>query len=583
MSSSRFRTAVAVLLLSGAAATAQTLSAGPATSVPRVIRVDGQLPSNGQPPSLVETVTLAIYASATDVTPLFEETQEVRPDAQGRYAVFLGATMADGLPAEVFSGAAPRWLGVRLARPGDAEQSRVPLASVPYALRASDADTLGGLPPTAFLRAPSGRKAAAAGAGGTEAGGVDTPSVSTGTPGYIGKFTSAVDLTSSVMFENVGRVGVGTTTPLDFIHSSFTDASGSLTGLAVQNLSSSTTAYSGMLFYDHTGALRQFQGYNNSSGEYRINNISPTGSINFMIGSTSRFLVRNDGDITVQGGFRRGVNWLLHSRGGNTNIAVGENAMGAPTITGTESAAVGYYALNGNGGVGNVALGASALESNTAGSTNTAVGWRALRSATGSNNIAIGSLAGSAKVTGSDNIYIGNDVANASGNTESNTIRIGGTGQDKVFVRGVQGVTTGQSNAVAVVVDGNGQLGTINSSRRYKDDIQDMGDVSSGLMKLRPVTYRYTKPYADGSRPIDYGLIAEEVEQVYPDLVVHLENGDVQTVQYQKVNAMLLNEVQKQHRQLGEQQAVMEAQQRELADLKVRLAAIERLLVTDRK
>ena len=198
-------------------------------------------------------------------------------------------------------------------------------------------------------------------------------------------------------------------------------------------------------------------------------------------------------------------------------------------------------------------------------------------------NVANARQIAAAKVTGSDNIYIGNDVANASGNTESNTIRIGGTGQDKVFVRGVQGVTTGQSNAVAVVVDGNGQLGTINSSRRYKDDIQDMGDVSSGLMKLRPVTYRYTKPYADGSRPIDYGLIAEEVEQVYPDLVVHLENGDVQTVQYQKVNAMLLNEVQKQHRQLGEQQAVMEAQQRELADLKVRLAAIERLLVTDRK
>ena len=122
---------------------------------------------------------------------------------------------------------------------------------------------------------------------------------------------------------------------------------------------------------------------------------------------------------------------------------------------------------------------------------------------------------------------------------------------------------------MAVVIDSSGQLGTINSSRRYKEDIRDMGEASSGLMRLRPVTYRYTQAYADGSRPLDYGLIAEEVEQVYPDLVAHLQNGEVETVQYHKVNAMLLNEVQKQHRRIEE--------------LTERLATLERLLAATPK
>ncbi|MFN7978675.1 MAG: tail fiber domain-containing protein, partial [Vicinamibacterales bacterium] len=130
-----------------------------------------------------------------------------------------------------------------------------------------------------------------------------------------------------------------------------------------------------------------------------------------------------------------------------------------------------------------------------------------------------------------------------------------------------------------------GQLGTVNSSRRFKEDIQDMGEASSGLMRLRPVTYRYSKAYADGSKPIDYGLIAEEVAEIYPDLVVKTADGQIETVQYQKVNAMLLNEVQKQHREaaaqrdvLAEQRAVIAAQQQALDELKARLAALERTL-----
>src|SRR4029453_5061387 len=129
---------------------------------------------------------------------------------------------------------------------------------------------------------------------------------------------------------------------------------------------------------------------------------------------------------------------------------------------------------------------------------------------------------------------------------------------------GVAGVRAGTADAVGVVIDSSGQLGTLNSSRRYKEDIHNMGDASSGLMKLRPVTFRYSQPYANGSKPIDYGLIAEEVEEVYPDLVAHLADGQVETVQYHKINAMLLNEIQKQHRQLETQHEQLQTQLEQL-------------------
>ena len=95
------------------------------------------------------------------------------------------------------------------------------------------------------------------------------------------------------------------------------------------------------------------------------------------------------------------------------------------------------------------------------------------------------------------------------------------------------------------MIDSNGQFGTVNSSIRFKEDVHDMAAASDGLLRLRPVTYRYKQPYADGSKPVDYGLIAEEVAEVYPDLVVKGADGQIQTVQYQKLTPMLLNEVQK--------------------------------------
>jgi hypothetical protein len=147
-------------------------------------------------------------------------------------------------------------------------------------------------------------------------------------------------------------------------------------------------------------------------------------------------------------------------------------------------------------------------------------------------------------------------------------IRIGSTSQNSFYAAGVYGVTTALTGAVEVFVDSAGQLGTKSSSIRFKEDVHDMADASDGLLQLRPVTYRYKQAYADGSQPVDYGLIAEEVAQVYPDLVARNASGQIETVQYSKLTPMLLNEVQKQH-QLVEQQAET------IRLLEKRLAALE--------
>jgi hypothetical protein len=136
---------------------------------------------------------------------------------------------------------------------------------------------------------------------------------------------------------------------------------------------------------------------------------------------------------------------------------------------------------------------------------------------------------------------------------------------------GVRGVIPHNNDAVNVVIDSNGQLGTVSSSRRFKEDIQDMGEASSGLLRLRPVTFRYQKPFADGSKPIEYGLIAEEVAEVYPDLVSRSAEGQIETVKYQLLDSMLLNELQKEHQQVQQQFE-------EIRLLKIRLAALEQLL-----
>lgn len=280
-----------------------------------------------------------------------------------------------------------------------------------------------------------------------------------------------------------------------------------------------------------------------------------------------------------------GVSALSANTSGETNTAVGAEALHDNT-TGASNTAVGYQALPRNTtATNNSAFGHQALAQNTTGLANTAVGYgAAFENTTGSSNTAIGSRALSSNQTGYRNIAVGFEagfnttgnynihIGNAGGATESRTIRIGIAGggfhQTVAFIAGIRGKTTGSANTVPVLIDLNGQLGTASSSRRYKEDIRDIADASGRLMALRPVTFRYTQPYADGSKPLDYGLIAEEVAEVYPDLVVSGADGQVETVQYHKLTPLLLNEVQRQHRRVVE----LEAQN---ATLLKRLAALE--------
>jgi hypothetical protein len=290
--------------------TAQQSAAGGGlitTAVPRLVWFSGVFrPADGSPPAPVESVTLSVYHDETGGEPIWQETQNVVIGGGGSFNVLVGSVTPDGLPVDLFASGQPRWLGLRFARIGEQEQPRVRLASVPYALKASDADTLGGRPASAYAlsdfelrgRAPAG----VAGAGTPSTGGTANPPFTTstaGTAGRIGMFVDSVNLGDSVMTQSGARIGLGTTTPVDYFTVSFDDSFGAFTGLAVQNRNGGGNAASGMLFYDQSGALAQFQGFSNVSHEYRINNIASGGSINFLLGGSSKFLVAPSGNVGI--------------------------------------------------------------------------------------------------------------------------------------------------------------------------------------------------------------------------------------------------------------------------------------------
>jgi hypothetical protein len=257
---------------------------------------------------------------------------------------------------------------------------------------------------------------------------------------------------------------------------------------------------------------------------------------------------------------------------GFDNTAVGFDALGTNT-TGTFNTAVGSSSLVANTtGSGNTAAGQNSLGSNTTGVQNTALGHGALGSnTTGLRNIGIGQGAGAAITVGNDNISIAN-----SGGSGSGEIRIGTPGlQNSTFIAGIRGVTTGLADAVTVLIDSAGQLGTVNSTRRVKEDIGDMGKASERLLSLHPVVFRYRQAMADGSKPLQYGLIAEEVAEVMPELVVYDADGQPQTVQYHVLPALLLNELQRQEARAQRQEVELTTLRELLADQAAELAALK--------
>jgi hypothetical protein len=279
-----------------------------------------------------------------------------------------------------------------------------------------------------------------------------------------------------------------------------------------------------------------------------------------------------------------GVGALGSNTTGTSNTASGSSALGSNT-TGSANIAGGYAALAGNTtGSYNTASGFWALIGNTIGSDNTASGLQALFSnTTGSGNIALGyDAAFYAPAGNSNSIYIGSQ---GTGSDLGGTIQIGteGTQTGGTYIAGIYGATAASGSEVYVT--SSGQLGTVLSSGRFKEQITDMGDSSSKLLQLRPVNFFYKPEYDDGSHLLQYGLIAEEVAKVYPEMVAYGNDGQILTVKYQLLPPMLLNEAQKQHAEVqklsgeAEKQNQRAQQQDEtIRQLQERLAALEALL-----
>jgi hypothetical protein len=274
-----------------------------------------------------------------------------------------------------------------------------------------------------------------------------------------------------------------------------------------------------------------------------------TGSSNTAAGVAALF-----SDTTGDNNTAAGVFALYANSTGNANTADGVEALYNNT-TGLNNTAIGYLALNQNNiGSSNTASGFQALLSNITGSSNTAIGLDALQfNSSGSDNIALGDSAGVNLTVGSNNIDIGNKGVGG----ESSPIRIGANGTHKnTYMAGISGATV--AGGVGVIGDPNGHLGTIASSARFKDNIQAMDKVSEAILALKPVTFCYKKELDPHGIP-QFGLVAEDVERVNPDLVARDEQGKPYTVRYEAVNAMLLNEFLKEHRKVEEQEKRIDA------------------------
>ena len=344
------------------------------------------------------------------------------------------------------------------------------------------------------------------------------------------------------------------------------DLNSALGGFA---LAANTTGYkntgSGIhaLYYNQTG-------YNNTAGGAYSLQGNKTGYSNTatgaysLQGNTGGWYNTANGDSALYTNATGNWNTALGALALYTNTGSSNTACGAETLqnntSGNNNAASGTLALFTNStGYSNTADGAFALYNNTAGHDNTAVGIQALVNSTGNSNIAVGSNAGSNVTTGSNNIDIGNKGVAG----DARKIRIGAAGTHTgTFMAGVYNVNEG-GTIKPVYVNSNGQLGTQPpaSSRRFKTEIAKMGKASEAILDLKPVTFRYK---SDDENTPQFGLIAEEVEKVDPDLVAHDEQGKPYTVRYDAVNAMLLNEFLKARHELDQQKVIIAQLQKQI-------------------
>jgi Chaperone of endosialidase len=319
--------------------------------------------------------------------------------------------------------------------------------------------------------------------------------------------------------------------------------------------SNNTAVGAAALLNNNTGALNTAVG----SATLRQNT---DGNFNTAVGQTALFANTSGEENTATG-----VGALFFNTNGNQNTANGSFALLGNTI-GNNNTAYGFQALHDNvSGSDNTAIGRAALANNTSGSNNTAIGEGALFSSTGNSNTALGAVAGSGVTTASNVICIG---------------ALGENVNDSCFINhiysNVQPIVGTDPDSVTITSSGRLGRGNV-SSRRYKHDVQPMEKASEALYALKPVSFRYNKEY-DATQTLAFGLIAEQVAEVYPDLVGHNPEGQPESVRYEQVNAMLLNEFLKEHKTVQEQGATIAELKKEIAALTAGLQKVSAQLAT---
>jgi hypothetical protein len=306
--------------------------------------------------------------------------------------------------------------------------------------------------------------------------------------------------------------------------------------LLLNTANENTATGAGALLSNTTGR------HNTANGAFALFN-NTEGTSNTATGDQALF-----SNTTGSGNTAIGTSALQDNTTAGGNTAIGTSALNSNT-EGQANTATGAGALvNNTTGRYNTAIGNGALLNNTTGGYNTAIGRFALGSSTGTGNTALGLDAGSSLTTGNNNV----DINNSGAPGEFETIRIGAS-QTRTFIAGISGVPV---TGTGVVVSLGGQLGVAPSSRRFKDELKPMDKASEAIFALKPVTFRY-KHEIDPKRIPQFGLVAEEVAKVNPDLVACDAKGEPYTVRYDAVNAMLLNEFLKEHRKAQEQEATI--------------------------
>jgi hypothetical protein len=489
-------------------------------SVPQIIQFSGTL--SGAPSGTV-SITFTLYENEQGGTALWSETQNVAVNAQGQYTVLLGSASPDGLPLNLFTTAQAHWLAVQPLLQGLAEPARVLLVSAPYALKAGDAETIGGLPPSAFVRADGFSAASGAtsatttpSTGTTDAATIPSSGIVAGPLAEGKKHTPTTPVNYNVtvgyqingdyVVQTPGSLTTGINTALGVfaLSNNTTGTANSASGYAAlfnNTIGIDNTASGWGAMNDNTSGNENtatgFKAlYSNTTASYNAANgfgalyANTTGADNTASGFEA--LLNNT---TASGNTATGYSALATNTTGANNTASGtdalfDNTTGANntaagafalehSTTASDNLAAGYGALYTNTtGADNAASGYSALYSNTTGGDNTASGADALeKNTTGSRNTSSGTLALSTNTTGSNNIAIGYEAALdvAAGNSndieigsegasiDSAAIRIGTVGtQTSSYIAGIYGVTLPTAGQPLVCVDSAGQLGTLN-------------------------------------------------------------------------------------------------------------------------